>query len=215
MKQKNISNKLIIGCIGITILIILTSFTTIAGKQNTNSSNNNHSPLFNIRTLRAINKQNREVVTSEYIGKGKILNLPLPKLNKNKNLQKAVDGISLMNDKTFNKFLSTTITQLLNAEKIKNEDISKIKEIFQFFRENPNKAKNALLDAETIEQTKLMTKACELTVDLPCHTLYETPGLCYFLLVLLFPIWFPIFLAFSIFANITVKYTCYQNIACD
>jgi hypothetical protein len=90
------NRKIIIGCIGSVILLILVTFSSVVGSQTTQSSNKfiPSSPLFNTRTIRSINKKAPEI-KSNYLGKGNYLNLfPLKKSLNEDMFNKAMEIIS-------------------------------------------------------------------------------------------------------------------------
>ncbi|KYK24760.1 hypothetical protein AYK25_01655 [Thermoplasmatales archaeon SM1-50] len=65
-----------IGSLFVIALIILVTFTSVVGYQSVQPNGKNlSSPLFNIRTQRAIDKVSERSITSEYLGKGKTLYL--------------------------------------------------------------------------------------------------------------------------------------------
>jgi len=75
------NRKILIGCIGSVILLILVSYTSVVGFQTAPSGNKfmQSSPLFATQTLRSINKKTTEI-KSYYLGKGNQLNIfPLKK----------------------------------------------------------------------------------------------------------------------------------------
>ena len=62
--------KIILGSIGAVVILILVSFTNVVGIQSTTSRTVNQSPLFNIRTQKAINQESKPILISHYLGKG-------------------------------------------------------------------------------------------------------------------------------------------------
>jgi len=73
------NNKILIGSIIAITVLIGTSFTSVVGYKSI-TSDVIASPLFNIRSSRAIDEKNN-IVTSEYVGKDRILNISIPKRN--------------------------------------------------------------------------------------------------------------------------------------
>jgi len=85
----------LIGCIGATIIIILASFTTVIGVQNTKTITNKHnSPLFNMRAQRAISNTNGNTIDADYIKKGKTT-IPLPTYNKMDDIKKILKNYNI------------------------------------------------------------------------------------------------------------------------
>lgn len=209
MKEKRMNKKILVSCIGAAAIIVLTSFNSVVGNQNTNLSGKQDSPLFNIRMLRATNKPNQDTVSSEYIGKGKTSPVPLPTVNNKQSLfLKAIDIISTMDEATFNKFLVLVINNLHESSTVNQDDITKIIKVFHQLRENPDKFKRLPINEKESELNKLYTIGCP-TVD--CATFGRTPIFC-LVLFITFPIWYPIVIIFRIFANITYKHNCLPTI---
>jgi len=57
-------------CIAIACLIVLASFTSVVGFQSIKSNSAKISPLFRIRTKRAINTESKDTLTSDHVGEG-------------------------------------------------------------------------------------------------------------------------------------------------
>jgi len=71
--------KILLGSIVTVVILILVSFTSVVGYRSV-ESNIRVSPLFNIRSSRAIDEESRRL-TNEYVGKGEEINIPIPKHN--------------------------------------------------------------------------------------------------------------------------------------
>ena len=189
MNQPNSNKTIIILSIFTTIIIIFTSFSSVIGFE-TIKSGSIESPLFIIREKRATNQLNSEIIKSEYIGKQKDITFSFPIKNNFLILfQEFLEKISVMNDILFNKFLDKVISKLSNINELKTEDISLLKNLFHFVRNNPDEAKKFPFDM----------KKHSYTIGCPPPTFAETPGWCFKLFVCLgilivtFPIWFPIY----------------------
>ena len=90
------------------VLLVLGSLSNVVGFQSVKSTVND-SPLFQTRTLRAI-EQKQNILTFQYLGMGKQNPLQFPfRDNRTEQLKKAVDFISKMNDKTFAQFIELYI----------------------------------------------------------------------------------------------------------
>ena len=202
--EKRMNKKIMLSCIGATVIVVLASFTSVVGEEQTrNLSDGKDSPLFSIRTRRATNNPNSVVATSRYIGKGKTIALPLPSITDTQSLYlKAIDRISKMDDASFNEFLGAVIQKLHDSNKIKEEDLPKIEKLFHILRENPNEVKKYPINEEKSEQLKLWTFGCE-----PSLTFEASPLLCLTLLATL-PIWFPILILYNLFLQITFRDSC-------
>ncbi len=97
------------------ILLILTSLSNVVGYQSVKSTAVNDSPLFMMRTQKATNQQ-KNSITSKYLGKGiNTIRIPIPD-NKTILYQKVIDRIKSMDDKTFSHFLRRIL-------QIKNQNV--------------------------------------------------------------------------------------------
>ena len=87
--------KILIGSIIAICILIGVSFTSVVG-YNSGASDVKASPLFNIRSNRAIQNDSSDF-TCEYVGKGEDINLPIPDRDGNGDLfQKIINVISKM-----------------------------------------------------------------------------------------------------------------------
>ena len=138
------NKKILIGSIIAVIILTLVSFTSVVGYISVKSDSRIASPLFGIRANRAINNK-QDAVTSDYIGKGKAINIILPKRIDNVNLMyKAIDSINKMNDRTFDRFLDLTCSRLSNKEGFTNKEIDEIVEQCRYIREYPDEVKSVV-----------------------------------------------------------------------
>ncbi|UCF12212.1 MAG: hypothetical protein JSW06_09245 [Thermoplasmatales archaeon] len=129
--------KILIGSIGAVIILVLVSFTGVVGYQTTKSSTiAKASPLFKVRTNRAIGEESKEL-TCDYFGKGSTL--PFPERNKKVIIvQRVIDRIRLMDDKTFERFISNIINHAQMNNRLNNIKPDIIREALYMFR-NSNK----------------------------------------------------------------------------
>ena len=128
-------NKLLVGGSAIAVVVlVLASLSPVVGYNSVETSAKD-SPLFNVRTNRAINKESK-ALTSDYIGKGDIL--PFPNRNKKiAQLQQVIDKISKMNNENFNRMtylLKNRIAHLNEEFKYTADEI--ISTLF-LMRDNP------------------------------------------------------------------------------
>ena len=94
--------KILIGSIIAVVILVLVSFTSVVG-YNSVKSNVKTSPLFKVRTNRAIGEESKDI-TCMFVGKG--ITLLFPKRDDKSVLtQKVVDRINRMDDKTFERFI--------------------------------------------------------------------------------------------------------------
>jgi len=163
---KNMEKRILIGSIIAVVLLVLVSFTSVVGYSSVKSDSKIESPLFGIRTNKAINNK-QDAVTSDYIGKGKAINILLPKRNdKALLIEKFVNFIQRMDEKSFNKLLSI----ISKDDRIKKYDILEQKELLNRIRNN-EKVMNQLLAENNAE---CLTSGCIASWD------YWSPG-CYIL----------------------------------
>lgn len=80
------NKNILIYCPILIALIILVSITSVIGNQNVKSNPVLISPLFGVRTNRAINNE-QNAVKSNNIGKGREINILLPKITHLKNTE--------------------------------------------------------------------------------------------------------------------------------
>jgi len=113
------NKKILIGSIIAVVILVLVSFTGVVGYQTTKSTIARASPLFSVRSSRAIDEESRDL-TCDYIGKGEEITIPLLKRdNKTFLLQQIIDRISKMDDKENHK--------IINALRNLNIDIDDLK----------------------------------------------------------------------------------------
>ena len=119
------NKKILIGSIIAVAILILVSFTGVVGYQTTKSSTiAKASPLFTVRSSRAIDEESRDL-TCEYVGKGEEIVIPLPiKDNRLVLLEKVKDTISKMNREEFNLFKNLITYNLNNINDIGESDIT-------------------------------------------------------------------------------------------
>ncbi|UCF12085.1 MAG: hypothetical protein JSW06_08590 [Thermoplasmatales archaeon] len=80
------------------------------------------SPLFSIRSKRTIDRDSKDLIC-DYVGKGEESVLSVPKRNDRAELlQKVIDSIKKMDDKTFNKFISLILSRI-KQKSIDDEEI--------------------------------------------------------------------------------------------
>ena len=97
------NKKILISSIMAVAVLIGVSFTSVVGYRSV-TSDVNVSPLFNIRTNRAIDEEGEDL-RCEYVGKGEEINILILKIDDKIALfQKVMDKISKMDDETNYRF---------------------------------------------------------------------------------------------------------------
>lgn len=134
-------DKIIIGCIGAVIILILASFSSVVGFQNTKLNITPVSPLFNIRSKRAVNVENQNTLKCDYVGKGKESILSFPTMKERTRL--VIDKIRKMNSKIFEMFKIFVIKLARKDINIKNKDIGELIDELNQLREKPEMLKYA------------------------------------------------------------------------
>jgi hypothetical protein len=121
------NKKILLGSIISVVILILVSFTSVVGYNNIESDIQS-SPLFNIRSSRAIDEENKDL-SCEYVGKGIENNIFIPK---------RIDGISpflkfiysliKINEKVHNPNINNLLQQYIHNDIIEIEQISEIED---------------------------------------------------------------------------------------
>jgi hypothetical protein len=128
---RKMNRKILIGCIGAVILLILVSFTSVVGFRTVTSDNKfmQSSPLFATQTLRSLNRKTTEI-HPYFLGKGNQLNIfPLQKSLNEEMVNKA------------RKILSTN-PALLNRVLDSLEKFPYLTRLLQHYGVNPLDVKN-------------------------------------------------------------------------
>ncbi len=116
------NKKILIGSIIAICILIGVLFTSVVGYRNIDSDVD-ASPLFNIRTSRAIDEESSDL-SCKYVGKGEENILFIPKRdNTTWKLYKFKDLIRTMDDKTLNKFINVIYQFKTNEEHYKINNI--------------------------------------------------------------------------------------------
>ena len=102
------------------VLLVLGSLSNVVGYQSVKSSAMSESPLFSMRTQKAINQQ-QKIITSQYLGKGKSCNLlSLQRPDETDLLIKIISVIQAMNDVIFERFVRIAVEQFSKQGKLKD-----------------------------------------------------------------------------------------------
>jgi hypothetical protein len=126
--------RLIVVSLCNVILLVLGSLSNVVGYQSVKSTVND-SPLFKTRTQRVSN-QEKYIVASQYLGKGRDT-IPFPSLdNKTSMIQKFLNQIKNMDDNTFRKFVKDALRRLIQQGKVKYSDTKGIENGFHLLRKN-------------------------------------------------------------------------------
>jgi hypothetical protein len=114
--------KKILMCGCVASVIVLASFSSVIGFQKTEFKTIQVSPLFNIRTDRAIKTEKQEEVTNSYVGKGRESTLTFNMIQKNEIMtHNVIEKIAKMSDEEFNRLI-VLVKDKLSKNKIKDFD---------------------------------------------------------------------------------------------
>ena len=132
------------------VLLVLGSLSNVVGYQSVKSTVISDSPLFSMRTKRAINQASRNTLTSDYLGKGKNNNLLiLPRLNETDSLREAISRIQAMDEGTFNRFVEYVVNQINHKDNLKGIDV---KELINELRQLRKSTKNIIIYRDTNDE---------------------------------------------------------------
>ena len=140
------NKKILIGGSLVAVaILILVSFTGVVGYQTTKSSTiAKASPLFAVRSSRAIDEESKDF-TCDYVGKELPTLFTFPKRdNREELVQKIINKIKIMDDKSFNRFVKIVIANINQNNKINDVEVSneEIAVILSQLRDNSEVIKN-------------------------------------------------------------------------
>jgi len=143
------NNKILaIGSIIACIIILLASLSPVVG-YNTVHSSAIDSPLFAVRTKRAIDQES-DSLTCEYVGKNIRNMIFLPRRsNQIEKLSRAIDAISKMNDESFNNIVGRIVYQ----KEFINIETTEVIQTLQYMRANPDAYKHIAIQEDLRDYT--------------------------------------------------------------
>jgi hypothetical protein len=128
---------LIVVSICAVVLLVLGSLSNVVGYQSVKSSTVNDSPIFQTRTQRATNQQ-QNIITSQYLGMGNGNLLQFPSRdNRTEQLKKAINIISKMDDKTFERFTELCIQRARQVNTLSDTNPNEITRVLNQLRTIP------------------------------------------------------------------------------
>jgi len=127
------NKKILFGSIISVAVLVGVSFTSVVGYNTVKSTSGEASPLFNIRTNKAIDEKSNDL-TCNYVGKSKVANIKFSRKEVT-TIQHTINIIKLMDDETFAKFMKLTIHELLKNNVIDYKDIPSAIKSLQELRE--------------------------------------------------------------------------------
>ena len=172
------NKKILLGSsLGAVVILILVSFTGVVGYQTTKSSTiAKASPLFTVRSSRAIDVESEDIAC-DYVGKGEEIVLSIPKRDdRTESLQKFIDIIGKMDDKTFNIFVRLVINRIISENYAEEEKIPELKHALYQLKDNSVVLKFEYEDNENSVTmsplTGCSTCKCSLPTKFQCLLFY-------------------------------------------
>ena len=139
------NKKILVGSIIAVVILVLVSFTGVVGYQTTSTNIARASPLFSIRSKRAIEEESKDIAC-DYVGKGEENVLSIPKRdNRIDMVQKFIDSISKMDDITFNIFKKTIVRHINQDDTIRDVETRGIINAVLQIRNNPIVVRNNII----------------------------------------------------------------------
>ena len=119
------NKKILIGSIIAVAILVLVSFTGVVGYQTTKSSTNaKASPLFAVRSSRAIDEENKDFVC-DYVGKGEESVLSIPERDTQQYmLGKLINKVRKMDDKSYDRFVELVKAYVNQKDKTNDKEIA-------------------------------------------------------------------------------------------
>ena len=175
------------------ILVVLTSITAVVGTtvvRSKSEEKSSVSPLFTVSTQRYIKREDKEEITTNYLGKGRTLNLLFPrKTHQNDWVNKALKLVesrpNILNEILARLQKTPEVINLLEAHNI---DINDLKKEITQIKNNPSLLKEKYEDA-----VQVLGEPLEIPLNYPIESLgfidEWSPGIL-LLYIILLPAWF-------------------------
>ncbi len=177
------NKKILIGSVIAVVILVLVSFTSVVGYSSVKSNSAINSPLFSIRTQRAIDKEIKDF-TCDYVGKGKEIKIHLPERTyKSELVEKFVNSIKMMDDKSFDRFVDLIIEHLHDKDGFQGYTTEEIVLSLHQLKFNPSKIKRDVIESK---QTKLATEALPTECIGMCFTIGSNYMICLIAIIFLF-----------------------------
>lgn len=163
--------NIFVGSIIAVAILILVSFTSVIGYTTIKSDSISSSPLFNVRTNRAIGEQST-VIHRQYINKGISLWFPTQD-EKTIVAQEIVDGIRRMDEQSFEKFITVVIMSLQKDKRFNDVNFRQIRDALYLLRNSDESVMQFNIEIDydfplqTIASNCFTFAICPLTIGLP------------------------------------------------
>ena len=126
---------LVVGIIG---LLVISSLSIAVSEQTVNISDKIVSPLFAVRTQRAIKNQNCKEITINNLGEGEKAGIYIPSLrNRLIPYRNIINKIESMSDEDYDNFVNSLIKKGLDSNIIHESQIKNLKGMFYNLKDNP------------------------------------------------------------------------------
>jgi hypothetical protein len=137
--------KMLLGCVGLVIILLLVSLTNVVGRQSSSSDSVHRSPLFRIRMQNAVAQERTTVLASDFLGKG-TNTLFVPKPDDITMLcQTVIERIRAMDDETFDRFVQYLVQKINRHHALESIDD---KELIQELRQLRGSTESTLVYTE-------------------------------------------------------------------
>ncbi|EMR75547.1 hypothetical protein MBGDF03_00363 [Thermoplasmatales archaeon SCGC AB-540-F20] len=161
------------------VILIGVSFSSVVG-YNKVTSNVKESPLFKIRTSRAIDEDSKDIAC-DYVGKGEVTNIYLPKGNdRTDSVDTLINVIKRMDDKSLQRFAYFIKYRLQQTDSTPDFDSKDIFQSLKQLRDNPDSVK-LNTEKESFDTLVLTMSACDTCPSIDSHTPFYC--LLYYLLL--------------------------------
>jgi len=149
IRGKNMGKLILLGSIIAVVILVLVSFTGVIGHQTTKSNSVKASPLFSIRTKRAIDEEPKGL-TSDYIGKGSESGIFIPERDRKlSQIYKIIKKISQIDVKS-NRYINLLMNRVHQVKPISNENLHELMNKLSQIRNNPEGFTNNIDELEYI-----------------------------------------------------------------
>ena len=158
------NKKILIGSLVAVFILIMVTFTSVVGYRSI-ESNVKDSPLFNIRSSRAINEESKDIACN-YVGKGEVTNICLPKGNdRTDSVDALINVVKRMDDKSLQRFAYLITYRLKQSDELQQYDSEDIFQSLKQLRDNPEEIQLHLIqDKESNINSRTINFECE-TLD--------------------------------------------------
>ena len=136
--------KILVGSIAAAVILVLISFNPVVGYRTVESSVKD-SPLFSVRTKRAINEEN-DSLTFDYVGKENGYSIPIPiRTDWNRLSEELFDIVSTMDGKELERLKNLIFYEVADDKRIKNDNLVAIFSLVDQLEQLPASENNNII----------------------------------------------------------------------